>query len=323
MPRAPESPLASLPVVASPPRALYVKLGTTGRWEESCLLRDQTVRLGYHEVPTQLGIECAHTGDWNRVGEILLGISNGHSGVARRHLSQVRQFFEADADTLWITFFQQRLWWCLSSNVVSATVDGHSRPVIDRWSSEDFHGRPLDVAGLSGRLTAVHGFRGTICQVADLAYLLTRIRGQTPASVRDALEAKAGFEATTQRLIEALPWRDFELFVDLLFRAAGLQRNSGLGGAMKSIDLDLVWPFTGERFAAQVKSRAGHDELKALMASFSTPHEYARIYLVVHSPDATLNSVRVRDRFLVLGPRELAEMAVRHGLTGWLMTRSR
>ena len=41
--------------------------------------------------------------------------------------------------------------------------------------------------------------------------------------------------------------------------------------AMKSIDLDLVWPFTGERFAAQVKSRAGLEELQTLQAAFSYP----------------------------------------------------
>ena len=56
------------------------------------------------------------------------------------------------------------------------------------------------------------------------------------------------------------------MFVDFLFREAELQRKQRARWAMKSIDLGLVWPFT-----AQVKSRAGLEELQTLQAAFSYP----------------------------------------------------
>jgi hypothetical protein len=115
-------------------------------------------------------------------------------------------------------------------------------------------------------------------------------------------------------------WRDFEILVDLIFRGAGLQRINELGGTMKSIDLDLVSPLTGERYAAQVKSQAGATELQAIQDAFSDHADFSRIYLVVHSPDPSLIHTRdVQPPFEILGPQRLAELTVRNGLTDWLV----
>jgi hypothetical protein len=269
-----------------------------------------------------MAVEAARSGDWSSVEKILLGISSGKVGTAKNHARQVRLFFEADEDTLWITFFQHRLWWCFSTQTISRTVDGHARAVIGRWSSLDAQGRPLRTSGLSGRLTAIQGFRGTLCALRDVDYLHTRLRGETPAPVRAAETARTAFEETIRRLIKMLPWHDFELFVDLLFRQAGLQRTSQLGATIKDIDLDLLSPLTDERYAVQVKSAAGRDELARLQDAFSHPHDYSRIYLVVHSPDQALGREVVHEPFELLGPNELAKLAVRHGLGEWLMGRS-
>lgn len=303
--------------------ALYIKLGAKGIWESDCLLREQTIRLGYQEIPTNLATTAAASGDWHAVEQRLVRLTGGSGGVARRHLVQIRHFFEADERILWITFFQQRLWWCRSPRQVRPTSDGHSRPVVGGWSSEDTCGRPLNIWGLSGRLTAVQGFRGTICSLKapELRYLLTRIRGEQPESVRAATEARAELESRVQHLIESLTWRDFETFVDLLFRQAGLQRTSEVGKTMHDVDIHLTWPLTGERYAAQVKARGGVSELHDLERAFVNPRDFARIYLVVHTPDPALLSHRVQPPLEIIGPQELSQRAVKHGLVDWLVER--
>lgn len=306
----------------TPSRALYIKLGPGGRWESSCILADQTIRLGYGQVPTSECVEAAATGDWSQIEMRLLESGTKTIGAARSHVRQIHEFFTAEDDVLWITFFQRSLWWCFAETTVRPAVDGHVRKVIGKWSSTDLKGGSLYLSTLSGRLSAIQSFRGTICAVPNLGYLVSRLRGDKPDDVRSALNALDTLANGLQALIARLHWRDFEILVDLIFRAAGLQRVNELGGTMRSIDLDLVSPLTGERYAAQVKSQAGPNELADIQAAFADRDDFTRIYLVVHSPDTALKNTVTEPPFELLGPRQLAELTIRNGLTDWLLRKA-
>src|SRR3990172_12550576 len=48
-----------------PTKALYIKLGKAGVWERDCLAREQTLRLGYEDVPHDLCLK----GSWQEATE--------------------------------------------------------------------------------------------------------------------------------------------------------------------------------------------------------------------------------------------------------------
>jgi len=214
------------------------------------------------------------------------------------------------------------MWWCRSFRKISPMPDGHVRPVIGCWAKEDVRGRPLEISSLSGKLTATQGFRGTVCSVGEFEYLLNRINGELPEAVRAAEEARDALRDRIEALISGLHWRDFEILVDLIFRGAGLQRVSELGKTLKEIDLDLLAPLTNERYAAQVKSRAGLRELQHLEDAFTDLHGFSRVYLVVHTPQAGLRDAAPAEPLEVLGPRQLADLSLRYGLTEWIIARA-
>ncbi len=227
----------------NPKNVYYVKLGRSGEWEKDCLEVAQTLRLGYREVPDKF----CRQGKWDEVQEIMQGIRDD-VGTATRDKNQVRIFYEADEQALWVTFWGDRLYWCFSKPEITLLPDkSKSRPVIGRWSSSDILGKPLQKTQLSGALLRVQGFRGTSCKVKESKYLVEKINGIVHPEIETVLSVKAEFERRIEDLICKLTWKDFELLVDLLFRQAGWQRMGTLGKTQKTIDLDLYSPITDER----------------------------------------------------------------------------
>ena len=85
-------------------QALYIKLGRGGQWEEECL-SDGTLRFGYREMPHEL----AASGRWDDVHQERTS-SRGSQGAATSDTTQIRFFYEAPDDTLWVTFSGHHLW---------------------------------------------------------------------------------------------------------------------------------------------------------------------------------------------------------------------
>lgn len=110
-------------------------------------------------------------------------------------------------------------------------------------------------SSLSGKLLAVEGFRGTICSVQGIDYLLNKINGTFDPHVIEAQNAFENIQTALIPLIGRLHYTDLETLTDLIFRHSGWQRVGVSGGIERDIDLDLLSPVTGERIAVQVKSR--------------------------------------------------------------------
>lgn len=67
----------------------YIKLGSGGQWEESCLFRDHTIMLGYENPHHSESL----AGNWKAVRAYWLAHRNDE-GAATRDVNQIRNFYE-------------------------------------------------------------------------------------------------------------------------------------------------------------------------------------------------------------------------------------
>ena len=79
-------------------RSHYIKLGRSGDWEAESL-RDGVLRFGYREAPHDLCVQ----GDWQAVWEAMK-LVRGDAGAATRDVNQIRAYYEADEQSIFITF---------------------------------------------------------------------------------------------------------------------------------------------------------------------------------------------------------------------------
>jgi|GEM_PF-1156127 len=218
----------------TPSHALYIKLGQGGAWEKECITENQTLRLGYQEVSHDLCLR----GSWELVQEELKAIRKD-VGAATRDTNQIRLFYESDETVLWATFFGDRLYWCFSKPEIKLLADiSKTRPVIGQWRSTDITGEPLQKNQLSGKLLSMEGFRGTICSVKEVDYLVHKINAEVSTETKEAVQALSTLERKIEIVIRGLHWKDFEILVDLIFRQAGWQRVGVLGGGLRRL---LTW----------------------------------------------------------------------------------
>lgn len=295
----------------------FIKLGRKGEWEQDCIEGPEPcIRLGFrtgHHKESLAGQWKVLTDHWRT--------TEGRSlGKVTEFLSQVKAFYTLDESTTWITFYKRKLFWCRSHAEVTELEDGSRiRRVIGAWSSTDCKGRELYIDNLSGALTKVQGFRGTICKVEAADYLIRRLNGEVLPEVAQANKALDDLKTALVPLICGLGWKDFELLTDLVFTQAGWQRIGALGKTEKSIDLDLMSPVTGKRAFVQVKSQATLNTFLEYKASFEGMDQYAEMYFVVHTPSPDLADHKETSRITLLTVARLAELVISAGLTTWLL----
>lgn len=305
-------------------QAFFIKLGGNGEWEESCIKTDNTIRLGYKRICHDSCIKSCENGEWDKIRDNFG--NNINNGVITRHINQIKKFYTASADTIWITFYKDRLWWCLSDKKISQLPDlTKTRPVIGNWQDADINGKPLIKGQLSGKLLAVQSFQGTICSIEGekLGYLLHKINGTYEEHVAKAKNAVTNLTDALIPIIQNLHPKDFEILIDLIFRHGGWQRTGVAGEVEKDIDLDLLSPITGERIAIQIKSTANYQTFLDYQARFSDMGGYSRFYFITHKPDENLKNVKCENTDMVLwDSNKIAELSVRSGLSDWLIDKA-
>lgn len=299
-------------------RIRYIKLGIRGVWEEECIERDNTIRLGYESPYHQESLQ----GKWEVVRDYWLKVRNGDEGAASRDINQIRDFYELTESDIWVTFFRRKLYWCRTSKDVIELDDGSRiRRVIGTWSCKDANGRTLAVENIDGRITKVQGFRGTICGVALPDYLLRKINGEPQPDVEAAKRALGELKANIEELIRGLWWKDFELLVDLIFAKAGWQRISVLGKTEKDIDLDVYSPLSRKRAFVQVKSSTNAEQIAEYRKVYSEHEQYNEMYFISHTFAGDPKEVADDDRIHLWGVPQIAELVIHEGLVDWLITK--
>ncbi|WP_034885546.1 hypothetical protein [Ensifer aridi] len=292
-------------------QALYIKLGRRGEWEDECF-RDGTLHFGYHETPHDLCLE----GAWDQIREFWTKFRRT-AGTATNDTRQIRAFYEAGEDVLFITFAHGLLHWCRPTGPVEVLSDGsRRRATVDGWHSQSVKGLPLASDRISGNLLKVQMFQGTICEVRPFAYLLRKLNDQLSPEVAAAEAAEQSLMGAIVGLMRLLTWQDFELLVDLVFSASGWRRVGVIGRVQKTVDLELVLPTTGERAFVQVKSQASNASLQDYTERFDQAALYDRMFFVYHT--GTINAGTASDSMTIVGPERLARMVLDAGLASWL-----
>ena len=302
----------------NPSEALYIKLGSSGQWEHECIYETQSLRLGYIEVDHEICLR----GEWDKVAEQCKPFRSD-AGAITRDVKQIREFYEAGEDILWVTFHANKLWWCFSRSKVTKLPDKTKvRPAIDKWRCTDIKGDTLQMDQLSGGLLSMQGFRGTICSVHEFKYLVNKINGTMPKEVEEAQATLSDLENKLEEVIRLLHPKDFEILIDLIFRETGWQRVGPLGKTQKTLDLDLISPITGNRYFVQVKSTANLKEFKEYQEQFKDMSEYSKFYFVVHSPSSDLKKIMGQNDFELILAHDVARLAVKYGLTEWIIAKA-
>jgi hypothetical protein len=302
----------------SPSEVRFIKLGKGGMWEEGCIEGSPpTLQFGFNSPCHQACL----SGDWQSVEAYW---REEAPGEATKIVNQIKDFYTLGADALWITFYKRKLYWCMADPEVVELTPGGSRirRALNGWRYTDLAGHTLFTDGLSGRLTQVQGFRGTICRVHERDYLLSRLNGDVLPDVQTASEDLAALKRSVMPLIQRLNWKDFELLVDLIFSRAGWQRLSPLGKTEKSIDLELMLPVTGDRAFVQVKSAATLQDLRDYVAAYRKTEQLQQMFFVVHTANTDLYEYARQEGVTVMGLTELAAFVVDSGLTQWLIQKA-
>ncbi len=293
-----------------PTRALFIKLGVGGEWEDEAL-STATLRFGYREAAHA---DCL-AGDWDKVRAFWMALRRNES-VASNDTRQIRDYYTAGPETLFITFARHRLWWCQPEGPVTVgPQDVRLRATRSGWHDTSLGGAPLTTDRLSGKLLKVQMYRGTLCAVHAFDYLLRKLTDEPLPEIARAEAAEAALAAACLPLIRLLTWQDFEALVDLIFAGSGWQRLGVVGRTQKTLDLDLRLPSTGERAFVQIKAQASPRDGAHYAALFRQAASHDRLFLICHS--GSFGAIEAPD-ITVIDPDRLARMVIGAGLTGWL-----
>lgn len=300
-------------------KVLFIKLGQGGQYEKDCIENDQTLRLGYGGVDHNFCIER----HWDKVHNYFMIKENSKTFVATSHTKQIKQFYEEDKKTLWITFYANKLWWCFSRPEVTLLPDKtKTRPVIGKWSDKDINGNALLSGNISGKLLKTQGFRGTICSVPEEKYALAKINGEQLKEVAEVEIAMNELKSKLTSLIQNLQWKDFETLVDLIFRQAGWQRVGDTGKTQKTLDLELFAPVTGERAIVQIKAQSDLQEFLKYQDDFATMNDYDKFFYVVHTAKNNLATYENETDTKLYLVDKVAELTISAGLVEWVIKKT-
>ena len=300
-------------------KVLFIKLGEGGKYETDCIEKDQTLRLGYREVDHKLCIDQK----WDKVHDYFTTEENSKTFVATSHTNQIKQFYEEEEKTLWITFYTNKLWWCFSKPVITLLADKtKTRPVINRWSDKDINGNILLAGNISGKLLKTQGFRGTICSVPEQKYALAKINCEQMKEVVEVEEAMLNLKSKLTFLIQNLQWKDFETLVDLIFRQAGWQRVGDKGKTQKTLDLELFAPVTGERGIVQIKAQSDLAQFLYYQDQFATMNDYDKFFYVVHTAKNNLQNYQNETETKLYLVDKVAELTISAGLVEWVIKKT-
>lgn len=302
--------------------AYYIKLGAGGSKEKECIEENHTLWVNYSEIPHSL----CQKGEWEQVKSLFIQ-KGSDPGSATRHTNQVRAFYEKEQDVLWITFYQNRLWYCFANATVTQLNDQSIiRKTLNGWKSTDIQGIPLEIERLSGKLLSIQGFKGTICTIKGpvFDYLIRKINCETSPTEQSALDAQKALTQALEQIIPHLHWKEFELLIDLIFRQAGWQRISQLGEVQKTFDLALLSPITQERYLVQIKSQANRKQFEQFRDDTSAITNYTRYYFVVHSPhDDLSNKIEIETATHKLWLiSDIASLVMQYGLIDWVIKKA-
>ncbi|HBD94642.1 MAG TPA: hypothetical protein DC057_10780 [Spirochaetia bacterium] len=291
-------------------KAYFIKLGKNGIWEKKCI-DEGIIRLGF---PNPFHEECL-SGNFEPLRTYFEDEKQKSKGVVTSIINLIKVFYESNERILWITFYNRKLWWCFLKNGINEIENGSRiRSTINGWSSSDINGNELSIDKLSGKLTKVQMYQGTICEVKEREYLRNRINNKVAIEVDNAMKNLHVLENSLIPLIRNLPWKEFELLVDLIFSYAGWKRLGIIGKSEKDIDLDLIMPVNERRAFVQVKAASDQNEFDKYEEYFYQNGIYDEMYYVVHTMKSSIIQSDENKNVYIIDINKLIKLVINAGL---------
>lgn len=313
-----------------PSAVRYIKLGSgNSRIDDRCI-NDCISYIGFGTDDDQL-FELASKGLWDEFKNLqyernsFVGSEQARKQRATSATNQVRAFFEAGDETLWITFYGGFMYHARLSNcskpVISNELHGCTRAIASAWSNRDEQDKELKVENLSGNLTKIRGYKGTSCTLSSdqSAYLLTRLSGKVPSYIEKINKSQEDLIDGVKSAIKTLQPKDFELLVEILF-STFLRRIGKAGGNVKFIDITYEERMNPDQVVAvQVKSHASREIIVKYCESVEF-ERYKDVYIVFHTPECLDldDLLEAQPTLKIIDVSELARLVVDSGLIHWL-----
>lgn len=316
-------------------RVRFIKLG---RGAED--IERRCIELGKASIGFWSSIEefyqLAVNEDWDDYQKLVLERIESNAGydhmslpAKRRHATsgrnQVKDFFESDEATLWITFHGPHLYYGVLSKDSRPEIDnglgGCTRKLSHGWSNEDINGNPLYIDKLSGNLTKVRMFKGTCCGLNDqdvVDYLKRRLNGKTPEYIQQIDNSRQQLATAVGKAIKQLQPNDFEVLVEILF-SRSWKRIGKTGGSQRFVDITFEHPIDPDRtIAVQVKCKTA---VHTILSYLSNPEidRYDHFYFVYHTLSGHIKSDEIdQSNVTLIDCEKLAGLVIDSGLTHWL-----
>lgn len=295
-------------------QAFFIKLGKEGVWEKSSI-EESKIRIGWKGQ----NVKDINHKKWDKIRKEI-NSEMATKGAATKDFNALRNICESNQNDIWITFYASKLWWTRvgEETIYEDNISKYRKTSVP-WSPCNISGTELLINSLPGSLTKTQGFRGTVCKVDDQE-TLKRIINNKPSEIYNFIASTlAILQSHMEEAIKQLHWKDFETFVDLIFRGSGWRRTSMLGENMKFADIELEDPITHDKYQVQIKSTSTLPEFNNYVQQFSND-EYRKLFYVVHSPDKNLSTHdEFPDYIELVKANELARLAVNLGLTDWIL----
>jgi len=303
---------------------IYIKLGSGGKWAKDCF-ENNYVKISFTEISSDIILtkdEILIRSEYEKVCKSKQEASN--------LCSQLLLFLNTNEKTIWITFYNQQMYWCTAESefhlIKSPLKDNNNTKIkkcISCWAACSKKGEELTFNNLSGKLLKTQGFRGTVCTPDAWDYVLKKINDEEDEELINLKDNKINLLKTLNKVVKSLYWDDFELLIDLLFLKGGFQRNSEVGAFLKEIDLNLYHPVLNLNVFVQIKCECDYktyDDWKQMAES--QPCDL--FYFVCNIPKGKFIKYKEENKkFHLLKDIELAEMILLNGLLDWVIKKSK
>jgi hypothetical protein len=307
----------------------YIKLGSGNSGTDKTCINNCISYIGFGTDDSQL-FKLASEGLWEEFRTLqyerdAVGSERARKQRATSATNQVRAFFEAGDETLWITFYGGFMYHARFSSdsrpVISNELRGCTRPIAGEWSNRDEQDKELKVENLSGNLTKIRGYKGTSCTLSgdQSDYLLTRLSGKVPSYIEQINKSQEDLIDGVKSAIKTLQPKDFELLVEILF-STFLRRIGKAGSSEKFIDITYEERMSPDQVVAvQVKSILNRETIDRYCQSVEF-ERYKDVYLVFHTPDSLEldDLLEAQPTLKVVDVSGLARLVVDSGLIHWL-----
>ncbi|WP_190240985.1 HNH endonuclease [Nostoc sp. 'Peltigera membranacea cyanobiont' 210A] len=89
---------------------------------------------------------------------------------------QIRNFYVSDENTLWITIFEKKLWWCFANTDITQRGDNtKDRAVIGKWNCNNILGESLKLEYFHEKLQKPNCNQTICCKEKYIQEILERI----------------------------------------------------------------------------------------------------------------------------------------------------